>query len=99
MSGVPQGSILRLLLFIMLYNDSPDNIQNCEVIMYAEKTVIFYANIDPTVIENQLKKDMENVKNYCFTKELIINTIRKEKSKLCYLAYQNLSNHLERSLK
>ena len=42
--------------------------------MYADDTVIFYANRDTTIIENQLKKDMENVKNYCFTNELIINT-------------------------
>ena len=41
--------------------------------MYADNTVIFYANKDPTVIENQLNKDLENVKNYCFSK-LIINT-------------------------
>ena len=41
--------------------------------MYADSTVIFYANKDSTVIENQLNKEMENVKNYCFNK-LIINT-------------------------
>ena len=40
--------------------------------MYTDDTAI-YANKDPTVIENQLNKDMENVKNYCFTNELIIN--------------------------
>ena len=30
--------------------------------MYADDTVIFYANEDPTVIENQLNKYMENAK-------------------------------------
>ena len=73
-SGVPQGSILGPLLFIMFYNDFPDHIQGCEVIMHADDTVIFCANKDPTVIENQFNKDMENVKNYCFNNELIINT-------------------------
>ena len=69
----PIVSILGLLLFIMLYNDFPDHIQSCEVISYVDDIVIFYANKDPTVIENQLNKDMENIKNYCFTNELIIN--------------------------
>ena len=74
--GVPQGSILGPFLFIMFYNDFPDHIQSCEVIIYADDTVIFCANKDPTVIENQLNKDMENVKNYCFMNELIINTTK-----------------------
>ena len=79
-SDFPQGSILRPLLF-MFYNDFPNHIQSFEVIMYADDTVIFYANKDPTVIESKLNKDMENIKNYCFTNELIINT-KKEKIKV-----------------
>ena len=77
-SRVPQGSILGPLLFIMFYNDFPDHIQRREDIMYADDAVIFYANKDPTVIENQLNKDVENVKNYCFAKELIINSSGKK---------------------
>ena len=73
-SGVPKESILGPPLFIIFYNDFPDHIQSCEVIMHADDAVIFYGNKDPTVIEIQLNKDMENVKNYCFTNELIINT-------------------------
>ena len=51
----------------MFYNDFPNHIQSCEVIMYADNTVIFCANKDPTVIENQLNKEMEIVKNNRFT--------------------------------
>ena len=46
--------------------------------MYVDDTVIFYANKNPTVIENQLNKDMEIVKNHCFTNELIMNTKKGE---------------------
>ena len=82
----------------MYYNDVSEHIQCYEVIMYADGTVVFYANKDPTVIENRLNKDMGNVKNFCFTNELIINN-KKGKLRLCYLLTQNVSNHLERSLK
>ena len=41
--------------------------------MYADHRVVFYANEDPTVIENRLNNDMGNVKNFCFTNELAIN--------------------------
>ena len=57
----------------MYYNDVPDHIQCYEVIMYADHRVVFYANKDPTVIENRLNNDMGNVKNFCFTNELAIN--------------------------
>ena len=76
--ALPKVDPLGPLLFIMFYNDFPDHIQSCEVIMYADETVIFCANKDPTVIENQVNKDMENVKNYSFTNELIINSKKRK---------------------
>ena len=82
----------------MYYNDVPDHIQCYEVIMYADHRVVFYANKDPTVIENRLNNDMGNVKNFCLPKNLQ-STIRKKKPRLCYLVNQNVSNHLERTLK
>ena len=77
-SGVLQGFVLGLLLFIMFYNDFSDQTQSYEVIMYADNTVIFYANKDPTVIDNQLNKEKEYVKNYSFTNEHIINAKKGE---------------------
>ena len=49
--------------------------------MYADDIVIFYASKYPTIIENQLSKNMEDIINNCFTNELIINT-KKGKSKV-----------------
>lgn len=43
--GVPQGSILGPLLFIVFFNDLVENL-NCHVIKYADDTVIYYANKD-----------------------------------------------------
>ena len=92
MLGIPQGSILWLLLFMIFYNDLADHIQSCEVIKYTDDTVIFYANKDPTVVENQLNKDMENAKNYCFTNKLIINTKKVKTDVMLFGASKHLKS-------
>ena len=42
-SGVPQGSILGPLIFIVFFNDLKESIDKSEVITYADDRVIFYA--------------------------------------------------------
>ena len=44
--GVPQGSILGPLLFLLVFNDSTETLSTCHILMYADDTVIFYSNKD-----------------------------------------------------
>ena len=63
--GVPQESILGTLLFIIYTNDDmPNVLQKCEILIYADNTLIF--NISETVEECQinLKFDLNNVNKW-----------------------------------
>ena len=57
-TGVPQGSILGPLLFVLLMNDLPDHINKCSVLMYADDTVLFYSSRDVQDIESVLTSDL-----------------------------------------
>ena len=72
-NGVPQGSILGLLLFIIFYNDFPDCISESQFLMYADDSVIYSAGKNVEEIEKTLTNDLKFIADYVDENELIIN--------------------------
>ena len=72
--GVPQGSILGPLLFLISFNDFPACLRNANVIKFADDTVIYLADNDFCVIENRVNETMNYIYEYLSENELILNT-------------------------
>ena len=60
LAGVPQGSILGPLLFLIYTNDLPDGLES-PVKLFADDTSLFSTVYDPNVLVDQLDKDLKKM--------------------------------------
>ena len=83
-SGVPQGSVLDPVLFLIYINDLPDNLKsNCKI--FADDTSFFYKVFDKYVSRTTLNKDLELINNWAFQWKIQFNPNRnKQAQKLCF---------------
>ena len=71
--GVPQGSILGRLLFVIYINDLPKCLTQCSIMMYADDTVIYLGGKSTLQIANILQQDFDNIARWIFCNRLIVN--------------------------
>ena len=71
--GVPQGSILGPLLFIILVNDVYQCLNKCTMLMYAEDTVLLYSASSSKLIEETLNHEGNILLDWFNHNNLILN--------------------------
>lgn len=75
--GIPQGSILGPLLFIVYVNSLPDCI-NCKCVMYADDTTLLFSASDPNTLQCQMNNNMLKIAQWFENNQLTLN-IKKTK--------------------
>jgi len=71
--GVPQGSILGPLLFLIHVNDLHQQIQKLDIIMYADGTVLLFSDKNEVEVEKSINHDAELLQNWLCKNELILH--------------------------
>ena len=89
--GVPQGSILGPLLFLLYINDLPDSLHDTIPCLYADDTQIFTSAKDPAELTSKLNSDLNNINHWLISNKLQHHS---SKTKLMYVASKHNLNKI-----
>ena len=74
--GVPQGSCLGPLLFLIYINDLPQAVQHSSVTMYADDTSLCYQSRDLTQLNEAINSDLKKLETWLQGNKLSLNVAK-----------------------
>ena len=88
--GVPQGSCLGLLLFLIYINDPPTAVHNSTTSMYADDTSLCFRSKDLSRLNEVLNDDLLRLDSWLKGNKLSLNVTKIQSMLLCTKAKNNM---------
>ena len=93
--GVPQGSILGPLLFIITINDIVKAVKHCTVSLYADDTCLYYASSNPLDLEKYVNEDLNSISKWLNCNGLLLNEKKCECMIITPMRKKRLFNNIQ----
>lgn len=86
--GVPQGSVLGPVLYILVANDFPKYLEKfCDTVMYADDTALIITNKTKDQLDIDSYIALNMAKQYCLTNDLVLN--EKKTNQIIFTTTEN----------
>ena len=93
LAGVPQGSILGPLLFLIYINDLPDNLESLAK-LFADNTSLFSTVHDPSKSAKLLNDDLQKISDWAFKWKMLFNPdVTKQAQEVIFSRKSNKTDH------
>ena len=92
-AGVPQGSILGPLLFLVYVNDLPQGLR-CNVKLFADDTSLFFTITSPAISSSNLNEDLVKITHWAYQWKMSFNPdITKQSQEIIFSRKKNNASH------
>jgi len=91
--GVPQGSILGPLLFIIYINDLPSVLEKCKSVIFADDTNLFCSSHSIHTLYSNVNEDLKHVSDWFKANKLSLNV-----DKTVFIVFSKRGLHIPQNL-
>ena len=71
--GIPQGSVLGPILFLLFINDLPDCVQDCTVCLFADDVTLYPTCREFNYVQSMVETDLNNILHWFHQNRLFVN--------------------------